>query len=164
MSIRNGDGVRTLLVGDRVHETTLSSEALPKDIVYVSRELGGAGRITPWTHEMGDQGLKRCLKFLGILPDSFPTEALKFQTRMMNMQTEENYVFAYEEGMFEPRVEVGDEVEDGQFAGYIWNVKQPWKEPTELTFKRGGVVFTKRHPALCQIGETLFFTLNAYQD
>ncbi len=42
MSIRSGDGARALLVGDRVHETTLSGEALPKDIVYVSTGPGGS--------------------------------------------------------------------------------------------------------------------------
>ena len=152
------------LVGDRVHETTLSGEALPRDIIYVSTELGGAGRITPWIREMGDQGLKRCLKFMGILPESHEIAPPKFEPRMMAMQTEENYIFAYEDGMFEPAVDVGEEVEDGQFAGTIWNVRQPWKEPTRLHFKRGGLVFTKRHPALCQIGDTLFFTLNDYED
>ena len=155
-------GAPLSLVGDRVGETTLSGVALPRDIIYVSTELGGSGTITPWIREMGDQGLKRCLKRMGILPEAFPTDEPKFKTKKMNMQNEENYIFAYEDGMFEPRVEVGDEVEDGQFAGYIWNIRQPWKAPTELFFKRGGVVFTKRHPALCQIGDTLFFTLNDF--
>ena len=53
---------------------------------------------------------------------------------------EENYVFACEDGLFEPVVDVGDEVEDGQFADYIRNVRQPWKEPTRLHFNRGGIV------------------------
>lgn len=156
-------GAPLALVGDRVHESTLSGVALPQDIIYVSTELGGAGTITPWIRDMGDQGLKRCLKRMGILPADFPTDEPRFKTQKMNMQNEENYIFAYEEGMFEPRVEVGDKVEDGQFAGYIWNIKQPWKAPTELFFKRGGTVFTKRHPALCQIGDTLFFTLNDFE-
>ncbi len=73
---------------------------------------------------------------------------------------EENYVFACEDGLFEPAVDVGDEVEDGQFAGYIRNVRQPWKEPTRLHFNRGGIVSIKRHPALCRIGDTLFFRTN----
>ena len=66
--------------------------------------------------------------------------------------------------MFEPAVDVGDDVEDGQFAGYIWNVRQRWREPTRFHFKRGGVVFTRWHPALCRIGDTRFFTLNDYED
>ena len=75
---------------------------------------------------------------MGILPESYPTDPPKFEPRVMAMQNEENYVFAYEDGLFEPVVDVGDEVEDGQFAGYIWNVRQPWREPTRLHFRRGG--------------------------
>ena len=155
-------GAPLALVGDRVHESTLSGEALPRNVIYVSTELGGAGRITPWIRELGDQGLKRCLKRMGILPDHYAVDPPKYQTRMKAMQSEENYVFAYEDGMFEPAVDVGDEVGDGQFAGYIWNVRQPWREPTRLRFNKGGTVFCKRHPALCRIGDTLFFTLNDY--
>ena len=118
-------GAPLALVGDRVHETTLSGEALPRGIVYVSTELGGAGRITPWIRELGDQGLKRCLKRMGILPESYPTAPRKFEPRVMAMQNEENYVFAREDGLFEPAADVGDEVEDGQFAGYLRNVRQP---------------------------------------
>ena len=82
---------------------------------------------------------------------------------MMAMQNEENYVFAYEDGLFEPVVDVGDEVEDGQFAGYIWNVRQPWREPTGSISKGGAWSSPSGTPALCQIGDTLFFTLNVYE-
>ena len=153
-------GAPLSLVGDRVHETTLSGEALPKDIIYVSTELGGAGAITPWIRELGDLGLKRCLKSMGILSETFAIDPPRFETRIMSMQNEENYIYARTDGMFEPRVELGDEVADGQFAGYIWNVREPWRKPTELRFGKGGVVFCKRHPAMCEIGDTLFFTLN----
>ena len=157
-------GAPLSLVGDRVHETTLSGEALPKDIIYVSTELGGSGAITPWIRELGDLGLKRCLKRMGILPDAIAIGPPKFETRMMSMQNEENYIYARTDGMFEPRVNLGDEVADGQFAGYIWNVREPWLDPTELRFGKGGVVFCKRHPAMCEIGDTLFFTLNDRSD
>ena len=130
-------GAPIALVGDRVHETTLSGEALPKDIIYVSTELGGAGRITPWIREMGDQGLKRCLKHMGILPESYPTAEPKFTPRTKAMQREENYIYAYADGMFEPAVEVGDEVEDGQFAGYIWNIRQPWGRAHQASLQEG---------------------------
>ncbi len=151
------------IVGDRVHETTLSGEAVPRDIIYVSTELGGAGRITPWIRDLGDKGLKRCLKRMGILPESHAVDPPEHDTRLMSMQSGDNYVFASADGMFEPRADLGDEVEDGQFAGYIWNIREPWHAPVELRFERGGVVFCKRHPALCEIGDTLFFTLNDHE-
>ncbi|MGR4000384.1 MAG: succinylglutamate desuccinylase/aspartoacylase family protein [Alphaproteobacteria bacterium] len=150
------------IVGDRVHETTLSGEAAPRGVIYVSTELGGAGRITPWIKDIGANGLKRCLKRMGILNEDYAVPPPDRETRLMAMQTGDNYIVATEDGLFEPRVDLGDEVKDKQFAGYIWNLKQPWKKPTELHFNKGGIVFCKRHPAVCEIGDTLFFTLNDY--
>lgn len=148
------------IVGDRVHMRTLSGEASPNGIVYLSTELGGAGKIRPWIREFGYWGMLRCLKRLGAVRESYETAPLEREVRMMAMQKEENYVFARSDGMFEPRVNLGDEVEDGQFAGYLWSLKAPWMPPEHLHFRRGGVVFCKRTPALCEVGDTLFFTLN----
>ena len=148
------------IVGDRVHETTLSGEVLPKEIIYLSTELGGGGKIRPWIREFAYNGMRRCLREMGILASSLDLPEPEHRVRLMSMQTDENYVYAYRDGMFEPRVNLGDEVEDGQFAGYIWSLKEPWLAPEDLHFRKGGVVFCKRTPALCQVGDTLFFTLS----
>ena len=150
------------IVGDRVHETTLSGEVSPKGVPYLSTELGGGGKIRPWIRDLGYFGMLRCLKRLGALRQEFVTVEVQRETRLVAMQQEENYVFARSAGMFEPRVKLGDDVEDGQFAGYVRSLHEPWKTPEALHFRRGGVVFCKRTPALCEIGDTLFFTLNDY--
>ena len=147
------------IVGDRVHATTLSGEALPKDIIYLSTELGGGGKIRPWIRDFAFNGMKRCLREMGILRRQLELPEPEHSVRLMAMQTDENYIYAYRDGMFEPRVNLGDDVSDGQFAGYIWSLKEPWLAPEKLYFRTGGVVFCKRTPALCNVGDTLFFTL-----
>ncbi len=151
------------IIGNRVHETTLSGEALPRNVIYVSTELGGAGKIRPWIRDFAFNGMKRCLREMGILPPDLDLPEPEHAVRLMDMQTDENYIYASKDGMFEPRVNLGDDVEDGQFAGYIWSLKEPWLAPEKLHFKKGGVVFCKRTPALCEVGDTLFFTLNGYR-
>ncbi|MCY4541055.1 MAG: succinylglutamate desuccinylase/aspartoacylase family protein [Rhodobacteraceae bacterium] len=151
------------IVGNRVHHGTLSGETSPKGKIYVSTELGGAGRLRPWIREFAYSGMLRCLKRLGVLKDTHVVEAPKWTTRLMAMQTDENYVFAPTDGVFEPEVELGSEVRDGQHAGRVRSLKEPWKEPEDISFNRGGVVFCKRNPALCEIGDTLYFTLNDYE-
>ncbi len=151
------------IVGDRVHKRTLSGETSPKGILYLSTELGGGGKIRPWIRDFAYAGMLRCLRRLGTLRESFEVPPVEREVRLMAMQQDENYIFAPADGMFEPRVNLGDDVEDGQFAGYVRSLKEPWNEPVELHFRRGGVVFCKRHPALCDIGDTLFFTLSDYQ-
>ena len=151
------------IVGDRVHKTTLSGEVSPKGIPYLSTELGGGGRVRPWIRDLGWSGMLRCLKRLGSLRADYEVGEPERETRLMAMQREENYIFARSDGMFEPRVNLGDEVEDGQFAGFVRSLREPWKKPDVLRFQRGGVVFCKRTPALCEIGDTLFFTLNDWR-
>lgn len=151
------------IVGDRVTETTFSSATARHEIMYLSTELGGAGKIRPWIREFSYNGMKRCLREMGILPAEMDLPAPEHKVALKGMQGAENYIFAYEDGMFEPIVNLGDMVEAGQLAGYIMNLKAPWKEPTKLRFKKAGVVFCKRTPALCEVGDTLFFTLDDYE-
>lgn len=151
------------IVGDRVTETTLSSAAARREILYLSTELGGAGKIRPWIRRFAYYGVQRCLREMGVLRHDTPLPEPEHQTALKRMQAAENYVFAYEDGMFEPWVDLGDEVADGQPAGLIWSLKAPWREPHALHFNKGGVVFCKRSPALCEVGDTLFFTLNDYE-
>lgn len=151
------------IVGDRVTETTFSSATARKEIIYLSTELGGAGKIRPWIRTFAFNGVQRCLREMGVLPAEMKLPAPEHQVALKEMQSGDNYIFAYEDGMFEPVVDLGDMVEDGQLAGYIWDLKAPWKEPTKLHFNKGGIVFCKRTPALCEVGDTLFFTLNDYE-
>ena len=65
-------GAPLALVGDRVHETTLSGEALPRDIIYVSTELGGAGRITPLDPRAGRSGAQALPEAHGHPPGELP--------------------------------------------------------------------------------------------
>ncbi|MXY34640.1 MAG: hypothetical protein F4Y60_11245 [Boseongicola sp. SB0664_bin_43] len=150
------------IVGDRVHETTLSGEILPLDKIYLSTELGGAGKIRPWIRSFAYNGMKRCLRELGVLQTDEVLPKPEHKVALKAMQTGDHYVFAHKDGMFEPVVNLGESVEDGQLAGYIWDLKEPWETPEELHFNKGGVVFCKRTPALCEIGDTLFFTLSDY--
>ena len=136
--------------------------ARAQGLIYVSTELGGGGTVTPWIKDLGEAGLKRCLKLLGTLPNDHPVEA-PAPTRLCGMPDDEHYLYAYESGIFEPVIELGDDVEAGQTAAYIHFPEIPWRAPRELTFRRGGVVFCKRVPSFCEAGDCLFFLLPDYE-
>ena len=156
------------IVGHQVHETTLSGEACPRDIIYLSTELGGAGKIRPWIRDFAFNGMKRCLKHMGILDKnlSLPEPEHKVSLKKMQIagspEAGDSIIYAYQDGMFEPKVNLGDNVTKGQVAGLIWYLKEPWKKPTVLKFNNSGIVFCKRNPALCNIGDALFITLEDY--
>jgi len=63
---------------------------------------------------------------------------------------------ATEAGLFEPLVDIGQEVVAGQPAARIHRHEPPWREPELLQFQRDGLVLCKRVPTLCASGDCLF--------
>ena len=47
-------------------------------------------------------------------------------------------------GLFEPVVELGDEVQAGQLAGRVHTPETPWRAPHEVRFEADGFVVCKR--------------------
>src|SRR5579883_1742807 len=66
------------------------------------------------------------------------------------------YCYAPDSGLFEPYVELGDEVKAGQAAGVVHFPDTPWREPTTAYFERDGVVICKRIPGRTERGDCLF--------
>jgi predicted deacylase len=75
-------------------------------------------------------------------------------------------VFAPDNGVFEPLVELGDSVEAGQPAARLHTPETPWAEPVLVTFPKGGFVLAKRVPGRTVRGDCLFqlATLSAILD
>ena len=58
--------------------------------------------------------------------------------------------------MFEPLVELGEDVAAGQPAARVHFPEMPWLEPVTLDFALGGMVLCKRVPARVKRGDCLF--------
>ena len=133
------------IVGNWVHEMALSGEVLPKEIICLPTELGGEGKIRPWVRGFAYSGMKACLRDMGILPSNPDLPEPEHRVRFMNMQMDENHINAYKDGMFEPRVNLGEEVEDGQFAGDIWLLKEPRLAQETWYSRKGGSCSANAH-------------------
>ncbi len=77
-------------------------------------------------------------------------------TRLTEIGGDDYYVYATDGGLFEPLVDLGDEVKAGQPAARIHFHHTPWREPEVVPFKRAGLVLCKRVPARCERGDCLF--------
>ena len=69
------------------------------------------------------------------------------KTRLVVVAGPSYYTYAPDNGLFEPYVELGDEVKAGQAAGAVHFPDTPWREPTIAHFERDGLVVCKRIPA-----------------
>ncbi len=132
---------------------TFTSAAERQGVIAMGTELGGGGLVTPGSLKIAQDGMRRVLAHVGLLNGPVPAST---PTRLTEIGGDEYYVYASDGGLFEPLVELGDEVQAGQPAARIHFHHTPWREPDLLTFKRSGLVLCKRVPARCERGDCLF--------
>ena len=136
-------------------DQTLGSVAEGMGKVAMGTELGGSGTLTPAALRIAERGLNNLLVHLGILPES--ARIAPERTRVFRVGGQDHMVYAPENGVYEPLVEIGDAVKAGQPAARIHFPETPWASPVETTFLRDGHVLAKRLPGRSMRGDCLFF-------
>lgn len=144
-------------------DRTSSAAAERQGVIHMGTELGGGGTLTVEALRVAEQGVRRVLKKVGALADSVLVESAP-ATRMLQITGSDYFVYAPDAGLFEPVVELGDEVVAGQTAGYIHFHDTPWREPSVAVFKRGGTVLCKRIPCRTERGDCLFHLATPFQE
>lgn len=134
--------------------TTLSAVAQSLGVPALTAELGGGATLSRSGVRLADQGLRRILKHSGLMPDVETDPASP--TRFMRVNGRGAFVYAMRKGIFEPAVELGDLVEEGQLAGLIHTIDHPWQEPEPVAFAEGGMVACRRAPSLTVPGDCLY--------
>ena len=142
-------------VTEVVDDRTMAAAAVRRGNIFLGTELGGGGTVTPGALAIGENGVRRALKHLGILPPDYPVEEAG-EIRMMQVGGSEYYVFAPDDGLFEPFVDLEATVGKGQPAGAIHFPETPWREPSIAGFDLDGFVLMKRMPGRTQRGDCLF--------
>lgn len=135
---------------------TLSSAARRQGAISIVTELGGAGMITPTILEQAMQGLLHLLGHAGLLHGSLVPAKAPTQTQFMRIDASRHYVYAREAGLFEPRVELGAQVQVGDTAALIHFPNTPERPPEKVLFEGNGSVICKRVPAQVRAGDCLF--------
>lgn len=125
-----------------------------KGVLGIMTELGGAGTVTPEILRIAERGINRLLHHVGNLPNYEPDDVIG--TRLMELKSEEYFVYAYDEGLFEPYVDLMQEVKKGDIAGAIHHPETPWVEPTLCHFRHDGTAICKRIPGRVERGDCLF--------
>lgn len=136
-------------------DQTLGSGADRRGKIALGTELGGAGAVNASGLAIAERGLRNLLVHLGILGQAHFVEP-PAPTRFLDVRGPEMYVYAPENGVFEPLVELGDTVAPGTPAARIHMPETPWLPPVEIAFKAAGIVMCKRIPARTKRGDCLF--------
>jgi predicted deacylase len=134
---------------------TMSAAAERNGVAYVNVELGGGGTVSHELVALAEAGIRRALVRLGVMVDGQVAE-LPATIKYFSIADAANYVYAMEDGLFEPCVDLRQEVEVGQPAGTIHFPATPWRAPAEVTFTQGGFVLCRRFPGWARRGDCLY--------
>jgi predicted deacylase len=133
----------------------LAVAARKRRLIHMGTELGGAGTVSLDALRMVESGLRRALAHIGVIPPR-PDLGSPAPSRMMEVGGPEYYVYATDDGVFEPLVDLGETVSAGQPAGSIHFPENPSRESLTISFLRDGLVICKRVPARTRRGDCLF--------
>ena len=145
----------TAVVSATADPRSLSGAADRHGVVNLATELGGAGTVGLDALEVGDAGTRRWLAHVGVLePELAPSAPAP--TRFLRTRGRRDFVAAPMDGLFEPRVRLGDEVRAGDVAGVVHPVDDPERDGAEVRFSTDGIVVCRRVPARTIRGDYLF--------
>lgn len=136
-------------------DQTLGAGADRRGRIALGTELGGAGAVNASGLAIAERGLRNLLVHLGIIGQEHWVEP-PVPTRILDVRGPDMYIYAPENGVFEPLVELGDAVTPGTPAARIHFPETPWLPPVEMAFKAAGIVMCKRIPARTKRGDCLF--------
>lgn len=135
---------------------TISSAARRQGAISIVTELGGAGMISPTILRAASHGLLHLLAHAGVLQGALAPAGPPSTTRIMRIDAATHYVHASEHGLFEPLVELGENVAAGQAVARIHFPETPWRLPETVHAAGAGEIICKRVPAMTRRGDCLF--------
>ena len=119
-----------------------SAGARRKGCLFFSSEFAGAGTVTPAALRIASQGLPRALHAFGVLNEVPTGVGPPTPPRYLEIKGDEHYVYANDTGLYEPLVELGDEVRAGDPAAAVHFPETPLERAGDraLQGRRGGRV------------------------
>lgn len=125
--------------------------------IFLSTELGGGGFVTPVTARVADLGVRNVLKHFGVMDGkvSAPESHNLPATRLMACPEQGAYVMSWHDGLYEPLVEVLDEVSAEQPIGRVYDPDRPDAAAVEVCARCDGVLITRAGRGRIRRGDTV---------
>ncbi len=154
IAIARAFGLPHTIIGSPAGATedrTLEAAAERHGVLNLGTELAGAAMVNSASIRLAEDGIRRVMLHLG-MTDKAPAQA---PTRIMEIRSDSYFVYASENGLFEPTVVLGDDVRKDQPAGRIHFIDTPWKKPVVEHFRVAGRVLCLRAPGWTERGGCL---------
>lgn len=117
--------------------------------VFVSTELGGGGSVSARTAQIAKKGVRNFLIHAGVLAGEMELDT----STELDMPSADCYLTSEHSGLFEPCVNLGEAVKEGDVVARIHHVELSGANAVDYKAKVSGL-FTGRHfPGLIQPGD-----------
>jgi predicted deacylase len=159
---------------DQMNRMLSAARAWDAPYIFLYRDVAGAGLLPTFAEQMGKvtlgtemgskaqfgvgtlditrRGIENVLHWAGILVENPSAESLG-TPQVVEANDERDYIMAVSSGVFEPLLELGDQVERGHTVGRIHNIEHPDRAPEEVTAASDGILFARRSVPLTSQGE-----------
>ncbi|SDQ75270.1 N(2)-acetyl-L-2,4-diaminobutanoate deacetylase DoeB [Pseudovibrio sp. Tun.PSC04-5.I4] len=118
--------------------------------VLVSTELGGGGTVTTKSIAIAKKGLRNVLIHFGILQGTLQLD----QTIRIDMPDSDCFTFCDQDGLCEPMIDLGEQVEKGDVVARVWPLDKTGVEPTTYYANRSGILISRHFPGLIKSGDS----------
>jgi len=162
IDILNAIGLpKSLLYEMDTNSVYSSSAAARNKAIGVLLEIGGGGRISSESLRQLNNALLRYLHHLKVIQGT--EEQALCPTRNFHIPSKDYYIHSRHEGLFQPEVNIDDQVESGQLAGWIHFPEDVTRHPQKLVFEKSATVISIRVPAKVIPGDCLYETAIAVE-
>ncbi|MGQ0601598.1 MAG: succinylglutamate desuccinylase/aspartoacylase family protein [Anaerolineales bacterium] len=134
-------------------EGMLPVEAQKQGKVVVASEMGGAGQCHPANLRITEKGIRNVMIHMGLMQGELDPQPR--EVRMISATRREDYHLAPADGIYEPFVEIGETVAEGEPLGQIHFPERPDRAPEAVIAKTSGLLVCRRFPAHTQQGDVL---------
>ena len=117
--------------------------------VLVSTELGGGGTATAKSIAIAKKGLRNVLIHGGILQGEMQIDP----TIRLDMPDGDCFVFSENDGLYEPMVDLGEAVNEGDIVARVWPVDRTGIDPIEYRARVSGLLISRHFPGLIKAGD-----------
>lgn len=122
--------------------------------VFVTTELGGGGSATARSVAIAKKGIRNLLIHAGIMDAELVVEP----SVLLDMPNEDCFVISTNQGLFEPSVDLGKHVKEGERIARIWPTERTGQPPIDYVAKQSGIMIGRHFPGLIKVGDCLAVT------
>ena len=113
-----------------------AAAAASRNVMYISGEFGGGGRISRNSMTTCERALYRFLAHMNLLALD-PQWQAQSPTRVFEAH-QRHYIYAQQDGVFEPACALGDDLSADALIGTIWTPETPNRQPTPVVAPSAG--------------------------